>query len=153
MIQSTHKPESNARKITRVAEQTIKNKTGMRVTLILLPTDHPDKTPEQMLNIIAGSLNMSPACYRKKSRSREISDLRFIGAFLLRTYFPSMTLHQISFLFGGQNHTSIMNALTRAGQMIATGNQEFTNKYLTALKAINKWLRKDMSAYASAISA
>ena len=144
---------TTARDITRAAEHQIKNKTGMRVTLVLCPTDHPAKTPEQMLKVIAASMNMDYTMYTAKSRARNIVDLRFIAAYLLRHYFPTITLQQITVLFGGQDHTSIINGLARAAMLISAGDPRFTEKYQSALKSVNQWLRKEVLGYASAISA
>ncbi len=142
-----------ARHITRRAEQKIKQKTGMDVNLIFCPAYDPAKNPEALLRIIAASLGMDYNCYRLKSRERSIVDLRFIAAYLLRNYFPGITLHQITLYFGGQDHTSIMNGLARAEMLLATGDERFIKKYETVLKSVNKWLRKETSGYASAISA
>ena len=144
---------NQARNITRAAEQQIMNTTGMRVTLVLCPDYHTSKTPEQMLKVVALALGMDISCYKTKSRERDIVDLRFIAASLLRCFFPGITLHEITVLFGGQDHTSIMNGLSRAAMLLASGDDRFTDKYETALKAVNKWVRKEVLEFTSAISA
>ncbi len=144
---------NTARNITKAAEIKIKKKTGMNVMLVFCPDYNPAKTPEQMLKIIAASLGMDFCSYKLKSRERNLVDLRFIAAYLLRYYFPTITLQQITIYFGGQDHTSIMNGLLRAETLIASGDERFTTKYETVLKAVNKWLRREASGYASAISA
>ncbi len=63
---------TTARHIARSAQQQIKNKTGMGVTLVVCPADSTSKTPEQMLTIIATALGMSPDCYRMRSREKNI---------------------------------------------------------------------------------
>ena len=125
----------------------------MRVTLVLCPTDHPSKTPEQLLAVVAGALGMDYSLYTTRSRARNIVDLRFIAAYLLRNYFPAITLQQITVLFGGQDHTSIINGLARASMLLSIEDPRFTSKYQTALKSVNQWLRKEVLGYASAISA
>lgn len=144
---------SLARNITRAAEQQIMNKTGMRVTLLLCPDYHTSKTPGQLLKVVAASLGMDCHCFKVRSREREFVDLRFIGASLLRCFFPGITLHEITVLFGGQDHTSIMNGLSRAAMLLASGDEKFTAKYDLALKSVNKWIRKEVLEFASAISA
>jgi chromosomal replication initiation ATPase DnaA len=144
---------TTARGITRAAITKIKNSTGMRVTLVLCPTDHPAKTPEQMLYVVSTALKMDYSSYRKKSRKREYVDLRFIAAHLLRFYFPTITLQQISLLFGGQDHSSVINGLAKTNMLLATKDDAFTEKYETASKSVNQWLRKEVLGYASAISA
>lgn len=144
---------SQARHITRAAEQQIMSKTGMRVTLVLCPDYHTSKTPQQLLKVVAAALCMDTACYTTKSREKDFVDLRFIGASLLRCYFPGITLHEITFLFGGQDHTSIMNGLSRAAMLLDSGDERFTGKYDVALKAVNTWIRKEVLKFAPAKSA
>ena len=115
----------------------------MRVTLVVYPYEHILKSPEQMLDIIAIALNMSTDCYRMRSRERNIVELRFIGAMLLRMNYPTITLHQIAALFGGQDHTSIISGLARAQNLIYTGDTRFLNKYNIALKSVNLWLKRE----------
>ena len=134
---------TTARHIARSARQQIKDKTGMQVTVILYPTEATLKTPEKMLRVIAIALDMNPACYKMKTRVRSIAELRFIAAMLLRSNFPKITLHQVAALFGGQDHTSVISGLTRAYDLISTGDQRFIKKYNTALQSVNTWLRTE----------
>lgn len=142
-----------ARHIARSAQQKIRNKTGIRVSLMLCPTENTLKTPERMLYIIALALGMSPDCYRMKTRERHIAELRFLGAHFLRMHFPEITLNQVAMLFGGLDHSSIISGLMRANNLIYTGDQRFLAKYNTVLKSINLWLRKEASEYALAVGA
>jgi len=144
---------STARRIVRSAQQLIKNRTGMRANLLLCPVENTLKTPRQMLQVIAIALNMSPDCYAMKSRIRNIVELRFIAALLLRSYFPKITLHQVAILFGGQDHSSIISGVARAHNLIYTGDERFIAKYNTVLKSVNLWLQREGSEYASAASA
>ena len=134
---------TTARQIARSARQQIKNKTGMQVTIVLHPVDDTLKTPEKMLKVIAIALDMNPVCYRMKTRIRSIVELRFIAAVLLRSNFPKITLHQVAALFGGQDHTSVISGLSRAYDLITTGDPRFLKKYNTALKSVNVWLRTE----------
>jgi chromosomal replication initiation ATPase DnaA len=144
---------NTARNIARSAQRQIKDSTGMKVTLLLYPRDNTFKTPQQMLKIVAISLGMNPDCYKMKTRVRNIVELRFIAAMLLRMNFPEITLIQIASLFGGQDHSSVISGLTRGYNLIYTGDLRFMTKYNTAQKAVNVWLRKGESTYASANSA
>jgi len=139
--------------IARSAQRKIKNITGMNVSVILYPTDQALKTPEQMLKIVALALDMKYECFRKKSRIREITELRFIGALLLRMNFPCVTLNDIARLFGGQDHSSIINGLARAHSLIYTGDLRFVKKYNTAVKSVDIWLKREEPGYATAGSA
>jgi chromosomal replication initiation ATPase DnaA len=134
---------STARNIARSARQKIKDRTGMQVTVVVYPTDTSLKSPERLMRVVAIALDMFPDCYRLKTRVRQIVELRFIAAMLLRSNFPKITLHQIAALFGGQDHTSIMNGLSRAHALIYAGDPGFLKKYNTALKSVNIWLRTE----------
>lgn len=144
---------STARTITRSAQQRIKNKTGMGVSLLLYTGESNFKTPQRMLHVIALALNMNPEYYRMRTREREIAEMRFLGAHFLRSHFPRITLHQIAALFGGLDHSTVISGLMRAQDLIYTGDIRFINKYKTAAKAIDIWLRKEASTYALAASA
>lgn len=133
---------NTARTIVRSAQQRIKNETGMDVTLMVYPPGQSAKTPLQMLNVIAHALGMSPQCYTLKTRLHNIAELRHIGAFFLRMYYPSFTLTQIAAIYG-QDHTSVINGISRAHNLIYTKDAEFTRKYNVVLKSINQWLGKE----------
>ncbi len=135
--------QTQARHIARTAQQQIKDKTGMDVTMILYPSQNTLKTPEHMLHIIAAALNESPQGYKLRTRVRNIVELRFIGAMFLRSNFPMITLQQIASLFGGQDHTSIINGLARAYDLIYIGDDRFLTKYKAAFAAVNLWLRNE----------
>lgn len=105
--------------------------------------------PRRMLDVIAASLQLSPFSYALRARTRLISDLRFVGALLLRQKFPNITLHEIGLLFGGQDHTSILNALRKAEMYLYTGNTEFTEKYITAARTVDEWIVKNKILLAS----
>jgi len=132
---------SAARHIARSAQQKIKEKTGMRVNMVLYSPEAGSQTPEEMLHIIALALDMNTNCYTMKTKARHIVELRFIAALLLRRNYPTMTLHQIATLFGGQDHTSIINGVARANDLIYIGDPRFVKKYNTALQSVNLWLK------------
>jgi len=139
---------STARHIARAAQKQIRNRTGMKIDLMLYGDNDLVKTPERMLKVIAIALEMSPDCYKMKSRLRIISELRYIGALFLRRNFPMLTLYEIGSLFGGQDHTSVISGITRAYELINTGDVKFINKYNKALQSVDLWLQKEVSGYA-----
>jgi chromosomal replication initiation ATPase DnaA len=110
---------------------------------VLLYTGEERHTPKQMMTIIAHALQMSPEVYSVKTRKREIAELRFLSALLLRKFFPRLTLKQIASYYGGQDHTSIINGVMRAHNLLDTCDAGFTYKYNTALNAITKWLKDE----------
>jgi len=134
---------TDARHIARSAQQQIKNRTGMQVTMVLYPAGSAIKTPERMLHVIALALNEDPRNYKQKTRVRNVVELRFIAALCLRSNFPTITLQQIAAHFGGQDHTSIINGIARAHELIYAGDDIFLKKYKTAVAALNSWLRND----------
>jgi chromosomal replication initiation ATPase DnaA len=142
-----------ARHIARSAKNAIKDKTGMKVNLMLWGTEQMLNTPRNMLQVIAISQGMNISCYKLKSRDRDTVELRFLGALFLRMHFPMVTLQQIAGMFGGQDHSSIVNGIARAYNLLHTGDLKFITKYNKALNSVNLWLEKEVSGYASAISA
>jgi chromosomal replication initiation ATPase DnaA len=151
----THAPAQQiniARHIARSAQRQIENKTGMRIAIMLRQGENA-KTPEEMLKVIAMALSMNADCYRMKTRIRDIVEMRFIGALLLRMHFPRFTLSQIALLFGGQDHTSILSGIARAHNLIYTHDVGFTEKYSIALKTVNAWMNNEAPGYELAISA
>jgi chromosomal replication initiation ATPase DnaA len=134
---------STARHIARSAQRLIKSKTGMKVSLVMGPQEDTLKAPWTMLEIIADALDVSPDCYRLRSRSRDICELRFLGAFFVRRHFHNVTLSHISGFFGGQDHSSILSGIARAHNLVYTNDDRFMKKYQKALKAVNTWLRNE----------
>ena len=145
--------QTAARHIARNAQQKIKNKTGMQVMLMLCPETEQMSSPKHMLQVIALSLGMDADCFMLKSRRRDIVELRFIASLFLRRNFPRITLYQISALFGGQDHSSVLSGINRAHCLIQTRDSRFMEKYNLVLKSVTQWLRKEESGYASANSA
>jgi len=122
---------------------TEKGKKYETASVLQYPTEHINATPARMLHVIALALNMSPECYKMKTRVRNIVELRFIASILLRQHFPALTLQQIASYFGGQDHTSVINAISRAHNLLYVRDEQFIKKYNTVLKSINSWLKKD----------
>ncbi len=116
---------------------------GMGVTVVQYPTEQVNMTPQRMLHVIALALDMSPECYKMKTRVRNIVELRFLGGLLLRQYFPALTLCQIAAYFGGQDHSSVINAISRAHNLLYVGDAQFLKKYTTVLKSVNTWLKRE----------
>jgi len=133
---------STARHIARVAEQKIRTNTGLRITLMLFPNDLDRKKPEYMLRLVSNSLGIDHEQFKTKTRKREIVELRFIGALLLRRFYPGVTLKQIGGLFGGQDHTSVINGISRAYNLLETNDIIFCTKYNKALNTVNLWLKE-----------
>src|ERR1700743_1232021 len=137
MIHAPAQRLDTARSIARTAQRQIKNKTGMKVTIMLCPVESAFDSPEEMLEIIAMALDKDPKDYKRKIRTRDIVEMRFIAALLLRMHFTRFNLTQGAALFGGQDHTSIMNGIERARQLLYIGDDKFTEKYNKAEAMVN----------------
>ncbi len=142
MIYAPPRPANTVR-LTRTAHHRPDTHTGIGVTLQLYPASHMRKTPERLLQIAALALDMAPSCYLMKTRTRNVAELRYIGALLLRSHFPKVTLNEIAAFFGGMDHSSIMSGMCRANKLICTGDDRFLKKYNKALNSVNIWLRKE----------
>ncbi|MBL7719893.1 MAG: hypothetical protein JNL72_13730 [Flavipsychrobacter sp.] len=127
----------------RIAE---KNQSGimdnMRMALVLSVYGNGNKAPEKMLEVIASASQMSYEYFTTKTRKREIVEMRFLASYLLRKYYPRITLKEIARLYGGQDHTSVMNGLTRANELLDIQDPVFTYRYLNAVNAINQWIKE-----------
>lgn len=131
---------NTARTIARSAEKQIKSRTGMRIK-VMLYVNEERKGPEEMLQVIANALHMSIDNFRVKSRKREVVELRFLSSLLLRKFYPRLTLKQIAALYGGQDHSSIINGVERATDLLEINDTAFTKKYNTALNTVTQWLK------------
>ncbi|MEI8278680.1 MAG: helix-turn-helix domain-containing protein [Bacteroidota bacterium] len=115
---------------------------GIPMRLPISRTQQVIKKPMDMLRIIANTLQMSVENYIERNRTREVVDLRFVSAKLLRHYYPNITYKQIGALYGGQDHTSIMNAIGKANDLLYAGDKSFTQKYHAALNSIEQWINE-----------
>lgn len=114
------------------------NSTGFNV--LQYPTERANTTPQRMLHVIALALDMNPECYRMKTRIRNVVEMRFIASVFLRQYFPALTLQQIAAYFGGQDHSSVINGITRAYNLLHIRDAQFLAKYNAALKSVTAWM-------------
>lgn len=115
---------------------------NMRMALVLTVYGGGRKSPDKMLEVIAMASQMNYEYFQAKTRKREIVELRFLASLLLRKYYPNITLKQIAQLYGGQDHTSVMNGLSRANELLDINDPVFTYKYLNAINAVNQWIRE-----------
>lgn len=150
MYYATLSSATTAETLTRPAEKQavaiarlVQDRTGMRINVLQYPTEAVNKTPQRMLHMIALALDMNPECYKMKSRVRNVVELRFIASLFLRQHFPALTLHQIANYFGGQDHSSVINGLSRAYNLIYIQDAQFLKKYNSALQSVTAWLRRE----------
>jgi chromosomal replication initiation ATPase DnaA len=131
-----------ARHIARQTDNPIKKQNGAALSLMVCPPEAKQKTPQDMMQKIATILHMSPECYQLKIRQRDLVDLRFIAAHLLRRYFPRITLHAIAYYFGGQDHSTIINALRKTDDLLQSNDLCFTAKYYHVSRVVNEWIKE-----------
>lgn len=130
-------------KIVAVTAEVPANETKTTCTILQYPTEQVNSTPLRMMHVIALALDMNPECYRMKTRVRDVVEMRFIASLLLRQYFPALTLQQIGGYFGGQDHTSVINGISRAYNLIYVRDISFTKKYNAATRSVDAWLTKE----------
>lgn len=129
-----------AHSIMRYCEEKIYKNTGLSVRLHLLNATLEDKQPEEILKKIAESLNMSFEDYSNKSKKSDYVDLRFVAAVILHEYFPKLPAVSIAQIFGGQDHSSVLNARQKGQEYLGQGDERFSKKYNIATLAIEQWL-------------
>lgn len=97
------------------------------------------RTPQEMMEVIANSLGLKIEDYIGGKKAKLVA-LRFITALFIKQHWPELSLEKIGELFGGQDHTTIRNAIITSENYLENGDQKFTAKYNTAKSAIDKWL-------------
>ncbi|GAA4465128.1 hypothetical protein GCM10023093_16780 [Nemorincola caseinilytica] len=140
----TLSPTSTAQTIAIPAPSQVNEGKGISIAFLQYPTETVNRTPQRMMHVIALALDMNPECYRWRTRVRHIVEMRFIASMMLRQYFPALTLQQIGAHFGGQDHTSVINGISRAHELIYVKDASFLKKYSAASKAVTAWLGQDM---------
>lgn len=73
---------------------------------------------------VANSYGMVLSQLQTENRSRQFTEPRFMAVWLIRRLCPHMSYPKIGTLFGGRDHTTILNADRRAKQMMLT-NPDF----------------------------
>ena len=136
-----------AYRLLRRCEEQISKDTGISVRLHLLDASIENKTHQEMLAKIAEALGMPIDAYKIASKKAEFVDLRFIAAVMLEDYYPSLTAKAVAEIFGGQDHTTVLNARVSARKYLATQDERFCKKYHIVKQAIEEWLMQG-GAYA-----
>jgi chromosomal replication initiation ATPase DnaA len=123
--------------IIRQAEQDIHDKTGMQIRLQLQPhlPNPAFKSPQHLLEIVATELHMRMTDYKKRSRLKDYTELRFIGAMLLLDYFPHLNKVAIGRMFD-QDHSTVIAGLERGRALLFGGDETFTKKYTAVIERI-----------------
>lgn len=94
----------------------------------------------EMMHVICDALNMPYDSFVNERKDRVLVDLRFITALLIKEIFPCIALKKIGEFFGGQDHTSVINAIQQAKTFLENKEYTFVIKYHTALASVHRWL-------------
>lgn len=98
-------------------------------------------TPEYIMISVGEALGHSQDDFYKHgiSRSKQsLVDLRCITTVLIRKYVPSFTYKMIAKLYGGMDHTTIINYTKIFEDRIFTNDDEFIEKYSKAVQQLRK---------------
>lgn len=126
-----------------MAEAAILDQTGIKMRLLIMNGAPKRKgTPEDLLTVIAASMEMMYQDYCHPSKRFEYSRLRSLGVHFLRVYFPKMSLKMIGEYMGGMDHSSIIYYLKKVQKLIDEGEQYFMQDYDNALTVITQWERE-----------
>lgn len=125
-----------------MAEEEIVNRTGTVVRLIICPEQQIELkrlTPGKTLMIIASVMGMKMNDFTTTRKREDQVRLRQIGCYILKKYFPDMSLKEIGKLMGGRDHTTVMWALVEAEKRLGNDKFEVWNEYYErALNALTQ---------------
>jgi chromosomal replication initiator protein len=111
-----------------VAEEALKN--------ILSIKDPKRITPEMITQAVSDFYGISPADVKSSKRNREIALPRQIAMYLTRDM-TDLSLPRIGDAFGGRDHTTVMHACDKIGQMQRT-DPALKNALIELRKAIRE---------------
>ncbi len=123
--------------MSRDAERRIRNTTGLKISLIV--SEHEEKTPEELIALVGGTLKLEKGFHRNKIRRADFVEGRHVAALLLQRYFPALSFTGIGRLFG-QDHSTIIDAIKRSKNLLQTRDLRFTQKYITAQNTVEQWI-------------
>lgn len=126
--------------IIRTAEKEIYATTGQTFTLYLRSTVPDEVTIEGMLLTIANALGMKAQDYEVQTRRRDYLDLRRLGAYFIRKQFPTLSYTRIGELMGGQDHSTIINAIRQAEALVVSEDAAFLDKYNRVNTLLSKYI-------------
>jgi chromosomal replication initiation ATPase DnaA len=124
------------------AEQMILAETGMRMRLMVVPeisiNGKQRMVPEKMLHVLANALNAPPDVWTNRKRSRGLVELRQLGCYFLKQFFPGLTYLTIGELMGGYDHTSVMYSIKAAKDRIDI-DEVFCKMHDAGMHAVTQW--------------
>ena len=84
---------------------------------IMPATETRSTTPESIIKTVAGYFSVSEADLLSQRRNREIAQARQIAMYLIREQ-TQLSTTRIGDLFGGRDHTTVMHACDKIGELI-----------------------------------
>jgi Bacterial dnaA protein helix-turn-helix len=127
--------------IVAMAEADIKTQTGIGLRLLVVGPLPPDSNGMGLAQVVANALGFTMDEFKTHSRRRQFVDLRHIAAFLIRQYYPELTLEQIGPIVGHRDHTTTMNSIKVCRKFIDQKDPTFLPKYEQCLNAVTQWIR------------
>lgn len=98
-----------------VAVEAVQSLTGSKTIATQL-------SEQKIINVVADYYNLTPSQLTGKIRTGQIALARHIAMYLIRTALD-VPLKKIGDMFGGKDHTTVMNALTKVENMLKTDDQ------------------------------
>lgn len=134
----------HVRKVIRQAEDEIKKMTGMDdMRLALYSGSKEDKSPVEMLHVIAEALGMEYSDYFIQTSKPRIVELKRVSICLLWELYHAITYERIAEVVGNyMDHSTVMHHVQKAQDYIKIGDEMFCTMYKTAHKAASEWLKE-----------
>lgn len=131
--------------IVNEAQQRIFHATGQKCKLIVAPDYDSEikNDPVGMLTVVANALGLTMVDYHKASREKKYVELRILGSYYIRTYYPAVSLKETGKLVGHKDHTTVLHYLRTASDLLTSQDASFLEKNATVLNAITQWLAQE----------
>lgn len=111
-----------------VAVEAVQSLTGSKMVVTEL-------NEQKIINVVADYYNLTPSQLVGKIRTGQIALARHIAMYLIRSTLD-VPLKKIGTVFGGKDHTTVMNAISKVENMLKTDEQ-----LKTALEELKKRLK------------
>ena len=74
----------------------------------------------KIINVVSDYYNLTPSQLKGKNRNGQIAMARHIAMYLIRITIPNASLKKIGELFGGKDHTTVINAISKVEKELKT---------------------------------
>jgi len=151
MNELTELQKQEIKEVIAFAQKTVKLRTGLTIKLFYeTPKDLFDSffiPPVDLVRVMLRSLKIEMEDVQSDSRKREVVAARQIITHILKKYYKKITLKQIGHLFGGQDHTTIVNSNQKAQLRMDSTELFFIERYYQALGAVEKWVEHNKKKF------